>query len=178
MSLDGAAYMKTAVYSKEGATIEFRWDYGAIRWLQDNVKGSPVVLEAHNVFYTWSSRIADYTGLPTVLGWPWHQTQQRMEYQNRKYGYPVSTRGSHVRELYTTLNLERTLELLKLYKVEYVVVGQLERAYYPADGLHKFEKMAQEGLAQVVYENEGIKVYRGKWYNQPLTSSPVPGQRE
>ena len=178
MSLDGAAYMKTAVYSKEGATIEFRWDYGAIRWLQDNVKGSPVVLEAHNVFYTWSSRIADYTGLPTVLGWPWHQTQQRMEYQNRKYGYPVSTRGSHVRELYTTLNLERTLELLKLYKVEYVVVGQLERAYYPADGLHKFEKMAQEGLAQVVYENEGIKVYRGQWYNQPLTSSPVPGQRE
>ena len=79
-SLDGAEYMDRAVYSKEGPAMELKWDYGAIRWLQDNVRGSPVVLEAHNEQYSWSSRISNYTGLPTVLGWPWHQIQQRMKY--------------------------------------------------------------------------------------------------
>ena len=160
MTLDGADYMRTAVYTREGPTIEFRWDEGAIRWLQDNVEGSPVVLEAHNDQYTWSSRIADYTGLPTVLGWPWHQIQQRM-----KYDYAVRGRSSVVREMYSTLDMERTLELLRLYEVEYVVVGQLERAYYPGHGLRKFDTMVDRGLARVAYRNEGVKIYQGLWYN-------------
>ena len=160
MTLDGADYMRTAVYTREGPTIEFRWDEGAIRWLQDNVEGSPVVLEAHNDQYTWSTRIADYTGLPTVLGWPWHQIQQRM-----KYDYAVRGRRSVVREMYSVPDMERTLELLRLYEVEYVVVGQLERAYYPDQGLRKFDAMVDRGLARVAYRNEGVKIYQGLWYN-------------
>ena len=160
MTLDGADYMKTAVYSKEGPAIELRWDYEAIRWLQDNVKGSPVVLEAHNEQYRWSSRISDYTGLPTILGWPWHQIQQRM-----KYSYAIGDRRNVVNEIYSTVSLNRALKLLKRYEVEYVVVGQLERAYYPAEGLGKFDSMAREGLARLVYENEGIKIYQAMWYN-------------
>ena len=160
MTLDGADYMKRSVHWEEGQPIALLWDYEAIRWLQDNVKGSPVVLEAHNDQYHWSSRIADYTGLPTVLGWPWHQTQQRM-----KYDYAVRGRRAVVEEMYSTLDMERALELLRLYEVEYVVVGQLERAYYPAQGLRKFDRLAQEGLARVVYQNEGIRIYQGMWYN-------------
>ena len=160
MTLDGAEYMKTAVHWEEDQPIELRWDYEAIRWLQDNVRGSPVVLEAHNEQYHWSSRIADYTGLPTVLGWPWHQIQQRM-----RYDYAVRARSSDVKEIYSTLDAGRALELLRLYEVEYVVVGQLERAYYSAEGLRKFDGMAGEGLAKVVYQNENLKIYQGMWYN-------------
>ncbi len=159
MTLDGSDYMRTAVHF-DGQPIELRWDYEAIRWLQDNVKGSPVILEAHNEQYHWSSRIADYTGLPTVLGWPWHQIQQRMRYE-----YAVRDRISDVREIYSTPDIERALELLRMYEVEYVVVGQLERLYYPAQGLEKFDLMAREGLARVVYQNEGTKIYQGLWYN-------------
>ena len=159
-SLDGADYMKTAVYDREGPDIELRWDYDAIIWLQEKVKGSPVVLEAHNEQYSWSSRISDYTGLPTVLGWPWHQTQQRM-----KYNYAVGRRSSEVKEIYSTLDVERALELLRFHEVEYVVVGQLEEAYYPATGLGKFDRMARDGLAKLVYQNEGTKIYQGLWYN-------------
>ena len=160
MTLDGADYMKTAVYSREGPAIELWWDYEAIRWLQDNVKGSPVVLESHAEQYNWSSRISDYTGLPTVIGWPWHQIQQRM-----KYDYAIGERRNAVNEVYSTISIDRAIKLLKRYEVEYVVVGQLERAYYPAPGLSKFDTMVQAGLAKLVYENEGIKIYQAMWYN-------------
>ena len=159
-SLDGAEYMDRAVYSKEGPAMELKWDYGAIRWLQDNVRGSPVVLEAHNEQYSWSSRISNYTGLPTVLGWPWHQIQQRM-----KYDYAVRGRSAVVKEIYSTRDVQRALELLRLYEVEYVVVGELEGAYYPSQGLRKFDTMASTGLARIVYQNEGVRIYQGLWYN-------------
>ena len=160
ITLDGADYMRTAVHSEEEQEIQLRWDYDAITWLQDNVKGSPVVLEAHNDQYHWSSRIADYTGLPTVLGWPWHQTQQRM-----RYDYAVRQRVYDIVEMYSTVDQERALELLKLYEVEYVVVGQLEQAYYPEEGLSKFVGMAREGLAKVVYDSGPVKIYQALWYN-------------
>ena len=166
MTLDGADFMKAAVHRERGIDhdpIELRWDYDAIQWLQDNVKGSPVVLEAHNEQYNWSSRIADYTGLPTVLGWPWHQIQQRMEYERREYNYPVGERRADVNEMYSTQDMERALELLKSYEVEYVVVGLLEQVYYPAAGLRKFDSMAGGGMARLVYQNEGVKIYRGLW---------------
>ena len=160
MTPDGADYMRTAVYTREGPALELGWDHAAIRWLQDNVQGSPVVLEAQSEQYDWSSRISDYTGLPTVLGWPWHQTQQRM-----KYSDAVRARSSAVGELYSTPNVQVAVDLLKIYEVEYVVVGQLEHAYYPEEGLRKFDTMVQEGLAELVYQNEGVKIYRAMWYN-------------
>ncbi len=158
VTLDGADYMIRAVHRDDDQLIELRWDYDAIRWLQDNVRGSPVVLEAHNEQYHWSSRIANYTGLPTVLGWPWHQIQQRM-----KYDYAVRDRISDVEEMYSTSDVGLALELLRQYEVEYVVVGQLERVYYPERGLRKFDEMVEDGLARVVYRNEGVQIYQGLW---------------
>ena len=160
VTLDGADFMQRAVYSREGPPIELRWDYGAIQWLQDNVQGSPVVLEAHAGQYNWSARIANYTGLPTVLGWPWHQIQQRMRYEDA-----VRNRSSAVRELYTTTDVDRTVELLTTYEVRYVVIGDLERTYYPPPGLAKFDRMVLDGIARVVYENPGTRIYEGLWYN-------------
>ena len=160
LTLDGAEFMLRAVHSEEDRPIELRWDYDAIRWLQDNVEGSPVVLEAHRDQYHWSARIANYTGLPTVLGWHWHQRQQRA-----KYDYVIWERGADVNEMYSTPSINQALELLRRYEVEYVVVGQLERAYYPEDGLRKFDTMTRQGLAKVVYQNDGVRIYQGLWYN-------------
>ena len=170
VTLDGADFMKTAVHWEEGQPIQLYWDYEAIRWLQDNVRGSPVILEAHNSQYRWGSRIADYTGLPTVLGWPWHQIQQRM-----KFGYVVQGRQSVVNELYTTEDMERALDLLRQFEVEYVIVGQLEQVYYPESGLNKFDSMVEDGLARVAHENDGVKIYQAQWYNEPARNPTLKG---
>jgi uncharacterized membrane protein len=46
--------------------------------------------------------------------------------------------------------------------VRYIVVGTLERAQYPPEGLAKFERMAAEGKLSVVYTNPGVTIYEVK----------------
>ena len=155
LTLDGTAYMQQAVHRELDEPVNLKWDLEAIQWLQDNVVGSPVVLEAHNDQYHWSGRIATYTGLPTVLGWPWHQIQQRMGYD-----YTVQDRAVRVKEIYETADLQRAQSLLNEYNVEYVVVGELERIYYSPEGVGKFEELSATGSVERVYQNEGVSIYR------------------
>ena len=152
-TLDGTAYMAAAVHQERDQTIELKWDLEAIEWLQDNVEGSPVVLEAHLEQYRWGARIANYTGLPTVLGWPWHQQQQR-----EAYSFTIQQRAKDVTEMYETTDVGRALELLRKYRVRYVVVGDLERIVYAADGQQKFEDLGEK-----VFENQGTAIFKARW---------------
>jgi len=47
-------------------------------------------------------------------------------------------------------------QVLQRYNVRYLIVGPVERLYYPATGLAKFATMAE---LRVAYENEGVRVY-------------------
>ena len=157
-TLDGASYMAHSEHWERGETFPLRWDYDAIRWLQDNVEGSPVVLEAHMEQYRWGGRIANYTGLPTIIGWPWHQTQQRFAYREQ-----VDERAGHVRLAYQTTNADIAVGLMRRYGVSYVVVGDLERLNYGAAGLAKFDRMEEDGLLSKVYANEKTAIFRTKF---------------
>ena len=168
-TIDGMAYMPGAVYyddrDRSGSieppeVLELVWDYHAIIWLQDNLEGAPVILEGNSGLYSWGSRVSVYTGLPTVIGWDWHQQQQRWEDRDH-----VSARRADVQALYTTTDLEYTRRLLEKYNVRYIYVGQLERLYYPQPGLDKFDLMARDGLLEPVYPtpdspNPEVKIYR------------------
>ena len=158
VTLDGTAYMKTALHSESGEVLQLQWDLQAIEWLQDNVEGSPVVLEAHGAAYRWNARIASYTGLPTVLGWPWHQTQQRMAHAEW-----IAERAGDVARIYNTIDIDLAEELLRRYQVEYIVVGELEKIYYDAPGLEKFLLMEQQEHLWRVYQNGGVVIYRTPW---------------
>ena len=155
VTLDGTAYMNAAVHVESDQPVSLKWDREAIRWLQDNAVGSPVVLEAHHDQYHWSGRIATYTGLPTVLGWPWHQIQQRMDYD-----YAVRERATAVAAFYNTSDLRLAQDILKKYDVEYIVVGELERVHYSQAGLDKFAELADAGLISLVFHNEGVTIYQ------------------
>ena len=152
-SLDGTAYMTDAVHVELGEPLDLKWDQEAIEWVQDNVSGSPVILEAHMSQYRWGSRFAIYTGLPTVIGWPWHQIQQR-----DAYSFAIGERARDVQEMYVTTDSERAVELLRQYRVKYVVVGDLERINYPGDGLGKFDDLGEK-----VFENQGTAIFEARW---------------
>lgn len=126
-SLDGMDYMRYADrYFELHSQIELGEDYEAIRWLQENVEGSPVIVEANAPEYRFGSRYTIYTGLPGVLGWRWHQSQQRIAAD----GEDVNVRLFDITDFYLTTDLADARSFLEGYAVKYVAVGQLERAYY------------------------------------------------
>ncbi|MBI2847474.1 MAG: glycosyltransferase family 39 protein [Chloroflexi bacterium] len=152
---DGMAYMQWVIYWDEKGPIELRWDYDAILELQDKVQGSPVILEGVTPLYRWGSRISIYTGLPTVVGWDWHQKQQRWGYT-----WAVDERLGDVKAMYGGLDQEATASLLRKYNVGYVYLGELERLYFPGSQA-KFDGMLGKYL-EVFYENPRVRVYKVK----------------
>ena len=75
--LEGDYYMKAAKYSQTGNLIDLSTTYDATKWINNNINGNPVIVEASKELYSWSSNVSINTGLPAVLGWDWHQKQQR-----------------------------------------------------------------------------------------------------
>ena len=154
LTLDGMAYMKYAEYDDLGTRMDLSQDYDAIRWLQNNVKGSPVIIEGNMVEYHWGTRNTIYTGLPNVIGWNWHQRQQRATAP----GDLIPGRISDVNEFYLTADPDRAKEIIDQYGIEYIVVGQLEQALYPGMGLKKFD--AQDGILwEEVFQRDDTTIY-------------------
>jgi uncharacterized membrane protein/4-amino-4-deoxy-L-arabinose transferase-like glycosyltransferase len=151
-SLDGEAYMTTATHTELDRPFELTWDLDAIRWLRAHVRGSPVVAEAHMPEYRWGSRVSVYTGLPTIVGWSWHERQQRAVAPDL-----VVRRIADVHTIFSDPDPARAAALLDRYHVRYVYVGPLERIRYPSAGLAKFERDPERW--RVVYENAQVKVY-------------------
>lgn len=154
-TLDGMDYMRYAVYHDQGTVFELAQDHQAILWMQENVAGTPVIVEGHNPEYRWGTRFAIYTGLPTVLGWRWHQIQQRIG----SIPGVVEQRADEIEEFYITTDISAVQDFLDKYGVEYIILGQLERAYYPGEGLEKFEALEGE-LWQAVYRQADTVIYQ------------------
>ena len=154
-TLDGAAFMRTAVHSENGAEMQLGYDHEAIAWMQQNVDGSPVVMEANTTptLYGWQGRYSIHTGNPSIVGWDYHQRQQRPAQSEE-----VQERVADVQSAYRTADPALAHEILSRYGASYVVVGPLERAYFPEGGA-KWE----QGLGtywDVAYENPGVTIYR------------------
>jgi uncharacterized membrane protein len=149
--------METARYwDPIGEEYDLKWDLEAIHWLLDNVVGSPVILEGHAPEYRWGARYAINTGLPTVLGWNWHQRQQRAAASDQE----VWARAKDIDYIYNEPIPALIDPLLDKYHVRYIVVGPLERAYYTPTGLGKFEQMVQEGKLRTAFRSEGVTIYQ------------------
>jgi YYY domain-containing protein len=142
-TLDSMDYMQYARYSEFGRDFSTAEDYRAILWMQENIQGSPVIVEAApaGVQYTWLSRFSIYTGLPSVVGWQWHEQQQRVNFSGQ-----VIQRGVDVDNFYNTTDINYAVNFLNKYNVRYIIIGQLELGKYtpaaPAvpSGLLKFEQ--------------------------------------
>jgi YYY domain-containing protein len=154
-SLDGMVFMRYSSYNDLDTVMDLSQDYEAIRWIQENIEGSPVIVEGNMVEYHWGNRFTIYTGLPSVVGWNWHQRQQRAALP----GGTVESRVEDVGEFYLSTSIDEIQEFLDNYGVSYIIVGQLERALYRGPGLNKFEEL--EGLLwQEVYRDGDTVIYQ------------------
>jgi len=168
--LDGMAFMDSATYQDNGQQLNLGHDAEAIRWLQEHVLGSPVIVEANTPLYRWGGRVSVYTGLPSVVGWDWHQKQQRAALSSTV----VDWRLQDLATIYTSLSVDETVELLRRYQVGLIYVGELERAYYAPEALAKFDAMLGDTLERI-YSKGPVTIYRVLGSGARLTSAQPAG---
>ncbi|CAN5571658.1 hypothetical protein BH23CHL5_BH23CHL5_02520 [soil metagenome] len=160
-TLDGMEFMEHATFvdAADGmppTEMQLSQDRKAIEWLRTYVSGSPVILEAVTPLYRWGSRVSVYTGLPTVIGWDWHQTQQRPGFQTL-----IDQRKAAVQQMYGEVrSFESIRPLLDRYHVQYIYVGPVERAYYNEQALAKFDEAVTSGHLDLVYDQDGVRIFR------------------
>jgi uncharacterized membrane protein len=126
-------------------------DYAAIKWLQANVPGQPYIVESTGGSYTETAWVSAFTGLPTILGWDFH------EYQWRGNSTEANKRRPDIQQIYQSVDPQQVLNLLDKYDVEYVYLGPVER--------DKFEPQPNAGerlsrFLEKVYEGGSVSIYR------------------
>lgn len=136
-------------------------EYEAIRWLNSEVEGAPVIVEAAAGSHYYGSyfRISAYTGLPTLVGrWgqvPWNEdfTAQEKEY-----------REGAARTIYESEDVAEVKQVIADFDVTYVYVGHREINSYKGDkSTNEFAAFLQDKFSSfmdVAFQNEGVIIYK------------------
>ncbi len=169
-TLDGMAYMPSGSWAENKQRFSFAEDAAAITWMRANIQGTPIILEGQSDQYGWAGRISTYTGLPTLLGWTWHVTQQRSVASVEPV---LQNRQLAIQQIYAGNAPTETLQLLQNYGIEYVYVGLLERARYGSD-MPALMALARNGTLKTIYQQGQTRIYQVPTNGQPpgvLTTS-------
>jgi uncharacterized membrane protein len=117
------------------------------------------VLEAEGPDYSLGGRVTARTGLPTIVGWPNHEWQERGALP------PVLARVDDVATLYRTDNAALARSLLDRYNVDYIYIGGYERDRY---GPNAGETLTHIG--RLVFDRPNVQIYA-------IDPSPGPSPR-
>lgn len=148
MSLDGLNYMSTSAPG----------DYAAIRWLNANISGDPVIVEAPGGEYSLYGRISVFTGLPSPINWQGHEFQWRVNWVSRGLNSAdFSRRVNDVNQIYTDKSPQDVLTLMARYNAQYLYVGSLEQQTYLSSGVN-LQRFAS--FMKVVYQHNGVTIYQ------------------
>jgi YYY domain-containing protein len=135
-SLDGLAYL--------GKTHP--GDAAAVVWLRAlSPSNDTRIVEAVGGDYTYYSRISSFTGIPTILGEPFHEIMWRGE-----GGSWYGERMDDVQAIYE--QPEKTRALMEKYDVTYLVLGDPEREKYNVSGVSTD--------LTLVFSKDGTEIYR------------------
>ncbi|NOQ33219.1 MAG: hypothetical protein GQ567_03340 [Methanosarcinales archaeon] len=143
-SLDGTAYLN----------LSDKGEYLAISWIRGEIAGTPVILEAPGGnSYSTDSRVSAFTGLPTLIGWRWHEIMWGRGWDE------IGPRVKDADTIYNTHDVPLAIDLLDRYNVSYIYIGSAERERYEeSGGLDKFEN---EDYFECVYIGS-VRIYQLK----------------
>lgn len=139
-------------------------DMDAIEWLSRNAVGAPVVVEATGGSYQQQfGRVSSMTGLPTLLGWAFHEQQWRGTFEEPGRRVPDidaiygCRRGGQGRCDPLPGDARQLQALLDKYNMTYVYVGPSEREAYGQIDLARFNQ-----AMDVAYKNSSVVIYRNR----------------
>lgn len=123
-------------------------EYAVVRWLNENVSGHPVIVEAVRGSFAYEhARISSRTGLPAVMGWTGHEGQWHGLHEE------IAERERDVKQLYSG-SIQEAKYVIAKYNVTYVIVGYLERDEFGAavDKFGRFMDVAFQAGDTIIYE--------------------------
>jgi len=138
LSLDGAEYL--SIYAPD--------DWAAIEYLRNVPVG--VITEAVGGSYSGYARISTHSGMPTVIGWPGHESQWRGTSEE------LTPREEDIKMLYQTSDWGEAQQIINRYHIQYIVIGTLERGAYRVNEI-KFQRALRSVFRQndvVIYKAE------------------------
>ncbi|HNB54880.1 MAG TPA: DUF2298 domain-containing protein, partial [Anaerolineales bacterium] len=124
-------------------------DIAAVEWLKTAPMGT--LVEAVGGSYSGFARISGHSGMPTLLGWPGHESQWRGGYEEQ------GSRLGDIETIYRAGSWSQTEALLQQYNVRYIVLGNLERSTYGVNEA-KFRRYLTPVFEQgstIIFEYEG-----------------------
>lgn len=133
-SLDGLSYLRNA-YPGDAEAVAY------LRSLPD-ITG---IVEAEGGDYTYFSRVSSFTGIPTIIGMPFHEYMWRSNVTG-VYG----NRANDVRRVYE--DPRATIPLMQHYEISHLYVGDKEREQYHIT-------LPDSGLT-LTYNRSGVQIYR------------------
>jgi uncharacterized membrane protein len=136
-TLDGAAFI----------SLRNPDDYVAMQYVNTQLPNG-VLVEAVGGSYTYFGRISTFTGVPTVLGWPGHESQWRGGYRE------MGSRQGDIDTLYRTRYWDEAKGIMDRYAIDYVYVGALERISYEPLYEKKFETHMD-----LIFEYGEVRIY-------------------
>ena len=124
-------------FSLDPLTTYENWDKGAYEasnWINKNIKGTPIILEAvgEKPFDLSTLRIAKFTGLPSYIGWPNHVMLRGTPY------HLAMNKITILETIYNTPDVSLAFKFLRAAAVNYIFVGATEFSRYQSTGLQKF----------------------------------------
>jgi len=140
LGLDGLNYLEN-IYPD---------NFAAIKWVNQNIKGQPVMLEAVGDSYTTFNHVSIATGLPTVQGWIVHEWLWRGGYDQ------PAARQQEVSIVYESSNLDEIRQIIKKYNIKYIFVGAKEYEKYPKIDIKKFEKLG----GKIVFQSGKTSIFQ------------------
>lgn len=144
-TLDGLAYLEN---SHPG-------DAGAVAYLR-SLPGNDIIVEAEGGDYTYYSRVSSFTGIPGIIGMPFHEFMWRGD----DTGW-FSTRNNDIRAIYEQPDM--TIPLMKKYRATILYVGDAERERYKVN-------ISTTGL-ELLYSAGGTDIYRLSGQNPTIIPS-------
>jgi YYY domain-containing protein len=133
-TLDGLAYLEKQHPGDAGGVVYLR-----------TLPGGERIVEAENGDYSYYSRVSSFTGIPSIIGQPFHEFMWRGD----DTGW-YSSRPADIRAIYE--QPEETVSLMKKYNATLLYVGDMERERYGV-------KLPTTGLTEV-YSASGTKIFR------------------
>ncbi len=123
-------------------------DFQTLQWLDKNVKGQPILLEAVGDSYTEYNRLSMASGLPTVEGWLVHEWLWRGGFDE------PGKRAADVKIIYESGNIEEVKNLINKYEIDYIYIGEMEKQKYQVN------EEKSEDLGEIVFQVGNSKLYK------------------